>query len=313
MIISPGLPELRCEMSGEIEGRSILATGAKGMLGSYFDDRKVFKTDIDDLDIRDRTALEEIFCRLKPSTVLHLGAETDVDMCEDDKDHAFRTNSIGTQNVVQACKRHGTELAYISTGSIFFSTEARLFTEYDTPDPRSLYAASKYEGEKVIREHLSRYYIFRAGWMMGGVEKDRKFVRKVFVRMMEHGKVDVVDDKFGTPVYAKDMTSGIMTLIEDRKRTPMFGTYHLANTGLCSRFDMAVEMARIIHEKTGRSISVSRVSSDRFPLPAPRSTSEGIRNYKLELLGIDLMRPWQDALYDYMANELIPWYKSAAL
>lgn len=302
----------RGEMSGDLKDRIILATGAKGMLGNYFDSRKVIKTDIDDLDIRNRDALEETFDRLKPMVVLHLGAETDVDMCQDNEDHAFRTNSIGTQNVVLACKRHGAEMVYISTGSIFFSSEPKLFTEFDTPDPRSLYAASKYEGEKVIREHLSRYYIFRAGWMMGGVSKDRKFVGKVFTRMMEHGKVDVVDDKFGTPVYAKDMTSGILSLISDKDQAPMFGTYHLVNTGLCSRYDMALEMARIIREQTGKSITVSRVSSDQFPLPAPRSTSEGIRNYKLELLGVDLMRPWQEALRDYMVDELIPWHESTS-
>ena len=56
----------RGEMSGDLKDRIILATGAKGMLGNYFDSRKVIKTDIDDLDIRNRDALEETFDRLKP-------------------------------------------------------------------------------------------------------------------------------------------------------------------------------------------------------------------------------------------------------
>ena len=284
----------------------ILATGSGGMLGSYLDEDLVVKTDIDDLDIRDREAVDRILRKLKPRVVFHLGAETDVDMCEGDKDHAFRTNTIGTMNVALACRDADAELVYISTGSIFFSKTPRLFTEFDPPDPRSLYAMSKYEGEKVIREHLSRYYIFRAGWMMGGGDKDKKFVGKIFRRMKMNSAVEVVDDKFGTPVYAKDMISAMMDLVT----TGLYGTYHLANTGLCSRYDMAMEMGSIIQESLGKNITTSRVSSDKFPLPAPRSASEGIRNYKLELLGKFPMRSWKEALREYMETELIPsWEK----
>jgi len=44
------------------------------------------------------------------------------------------------------------------------------------------------------------------------------------------------------------------------------------------------------------------VSSDRFPLPAPRR-SEALRSVKLEALGLG-MRPWRDALREYVLTEL---------
>jgi dTDP-4-dehydrorhamnose reductase len=51
----------------------------------------------------------------------------------------------------------------------------------------------------------------------------------------------------------------------------------------------------------GRSdVTVEPVSSAYFPLPAARARSEMSRNYKLELLGMDKMRHWEDALKKYL-------------
>jgi dTDP-4-dehydrorhamnose reductase len=51
----------------------------------------------------------------------------------------------------------------------------------------------------------------------------------------------------------------------------------------------------------GRSdVTVEPVSSAYFPLPAARARSEMSRNYKLELLGKDTMKNWEDALKEYI-------------
>jgi dTDP-4-dehydrorhamnose reductase len=159
----------------------LLVTGAAGMLGSALvpalNQRggKVFATDlkpIDDeiefLDVRDYKKIEESVNKIKPDMVLHLAAETDVDKCELEPEHAFLTNTIGTQNVALACQKRNIVMVYISTIGVFYGDQFEPYSEFDTPNPVNIYGRSKLEGEKIVQSLLQRYYIVRAGWMMGG-------------------------------------------------------------------------------------------------------------------------------------------------
>jgi dTDP-4-dehydrorhamnose reductase len=76
----------------------------------------------------------------------------------------------------------------------------------------------------------------------------------------------------------------------------------MVNAGTSSRYDVAVAMCDIINRP---DIEIEPVSSAYFPLPAPRARSEAMRNYKLELLGLNSMRSWREALEEYMLEELM--------
>ena len=278
----------------------IFVTGANGMVGSYleevFSGGKLVLTDIDTLDVTDPVKVRNEIKKRKPEFVLHLAAETDVDRCEKEADHAYLTNALGTQNVALACQEAGAVMIYISTAGVFGGGKSEPYTEFDQPDPANIYGRAKWEGEKIVRFLLDRYYIVRAGWMIGGREKDKKFVGKIVRQFGEKDKILAVNDKTGTPTYARDLLEGIKKLIT----TGYFGLYHMANTGVCSRYAVAVEIGKILGKKT----PVEPVPSSVFPLPAPRADSEAMRNYKLELLGVHKMRPWQEALSEYLKNWL---------
>ena len=77
----------------------------------------------------------------------------------------------------------------------------------------------------------------------------------------------------------------------------------MANHGCCSRYDVALMIREVLERP---EIDVAPVSSAFFPLPAPRARSEAMRNFKLELLGLDAMRTWQEALREYLQTELMP-------
>ncbi len=278
----------------------ILATGAKGMMGGYlptvYGSDEIVITDIDELDVRDRAAVEAAIDKHRPSRVFHLAAETDVDRCEKEPDHAYRENVIGTLNVALACQKRDIEMVYISTVGVFGGIDkADLYTEFDTPSPVSVYGKTKLEGERVVQDLLKRYYIVRAGWMMGGgPQKDHKFVGKMAQLVYARDEIAAVDDKLGTPTYAKQLVANLRTLTE----SGYYGLYHCVNGGMCSRYDMAVEIAKYF----GRNVKVKPVSSAYFPLPAPRPRSEAGRNYKLELLGLNQMTGWREALRDYLGS-----------
>jgi len=288
----------------------ILVTGAAGMLGSSLcptlvrKGHMVFATDlipseaegIEKLDVRDFKQVEKQIGTIKPDIVMHLAAETDVDRCEVEPDHAYMSNTIGTQHVALLCQKVGLPMVYISTIGVFWGDNPEPYTEFDQPNPINIYGRSKLEGEKIVKNLLNRYYIVRAGWMVGGGPKrDKKFIGKIIKQLDEKKVLKAVNDKIGSPTYTIDFSKCLSDLIE----TGYYGLYHCTNKGYGSRFDVA---KRIVEYMGRTDVTVEPVSSAYFPLPAARARSEMSRNYKLELLGLDSTRHWENALKEYVIS-----------
>ena len=135
----------------------VLVTGAAGMLGAamtdalrHYDDYEVIATGRSDhgaaslaMDIGDWDGVMRTIEDNNPDLVMHLAAETDVDRCEREPDHAFAVNAFGTENVARACREYGAELVYISTANVFDGEKIEPYTEYDTPGSVNAYGRSK--------------------------------------------------------------------------------------------------------------------------------------------------------------------------
>ena len=130
----------------------VLVTGAAGMLGGDLCNElekvghNVLKTDInlieDDIKKLDVRNKEEVFSMIedfKPELVAHLAAETDVDKCEREIDHAYKTNTMGTLNIALACQKYNITMAYISTAGVFDGTSSEPYTEFHKPNPINVY------------------------------------------------------------------------------------------------------------------------------------------------------------------------------
>jgi dTDP-4-dehydrorhamnose reductase len=303
----------------------VLMTGCGGMLGSAVypafvrAGHDVVATDLVPrpapglpmslLDVRDYAAVRGTSLQSKPDIILHLAAETDLERCETDRDHAYLTNAIGTHNVALVASELGVPLVYISTAGVFDGTKGdEPYTEFDRPNPINVYGGSKYEGELIVRHTVARHFIVRAGWMVGGRERDHKFVAKVISQLRDGARVlHAVTDKLGTPTYTEDFAQNLLALVS----TPYYGLYHMTCEGAGSRLDVA----RAIVDYYGRSdVEVIPVSSEFFAETyfAPRPRSEMMRNYALHLRGLNLMRPWPDALRAYLDQAAFTLEPSAA-
>lgn len=295
----------------------ILATGAGGMLGSAMvpalvgAGHDVLATDIllfrDQpwgwqgpslryLDVRAADEVNAAIEGIRPDLVMHLAAETSLEVCETDPAAASQTNAMGTRNVALACRDADIPLVYISTAGVFDGDKDDAYTEDDEPNPINAYGATKLTGEHHVQDLLERYYVIRAGWMVGGGPKDHKFVARI-VNQLKAGAtvIHAVDDKSGTPTYAPDFSQCFLNLLA----TDAYGTYHMACEGQGTRFDVA----QVIVEELGcTDVEVVAVSSDYFKKEffAPRPPSEIMRNARLEASGLNSMRPWRIALKEYL-------------
>lgn len=291
----------------------VLITGCGGMLGEavypYFVQRfeNVLATDkasagpwCEILDVRDASAVKKVVQEFQPDLILHLAAETDLEFCETNAQTAEEVNATATRAIAELAQATGATLVYISTAGVFDGVKEGFYTEADQPRPIMVYGLTKFQGEEHVRSACRKHFVVRAGWMVGGGPlKDHKFVSKILDQIFEGRKtLHVVDDRFGTPTYTYDFAMNLFQLLE----TEAYGTYHMVCEGAGSRHDVAVELVKIC----GRpEITVEPVDSDYFKETyfAPRPRSEMMKNANLEKLGINRMRPWQEALAEYVTAQ----------
>lgn len=271
-----------------------IITGGDGMVGSYFNFG--IKLDHKTLDVTNSEEVRRAFYKYKPKAVIHLAAATDVDRCERDPDYAYLVNSTGTWNVAVAARRYGTMVIYISTVYVFDGNKNSPYVESDEPSPPNYYGVSKYLGEVIVESLLDEYLILRAGWMFGGGPiRDKKFVAKI-INQLGQDEIRAVSDVAGSLTSASDLASRVKEylLAPPKMNNNKDRIIHLFNEGVCSRYDIATAIVEIARSKT----RVMPVDSSYFKLDASRSHSD-----KMASNNGGTMRPWREALADYLRQE----------
>jgi len=287
----------------------IYIAGCGGMLGDAF--YNTFKKDCDlkctdiDLnedwlsycDIRDFAAYRADVINFKPDFLFHLGAFTDLEFCENHIDETYVTNTLSVENAVQIANELDIPVLYISTAGIFDGKQ-ETYDDWDTPNPLGHYARSKYMGEVYVEKHAKKYFVCRAGWMMGGgPAKDKKFIGKLIKQLNSGAKVfHIVNDKFGTPTFTYDFAATVKVLI----KTNYYGVYNSVCQGLTNRVEVAQELLAILGKTN--EVRIEEVDSSFFKTSyfAPRPDSERLLNKKLGLRDLDNMGDWKKSLKRYL-------------
>ena len=274
-----------------------LITGGNGMVGSYAD----FGTKLSkgELDVSNLSAVMTVAKKYRPKVILHLAALTDLDYCEKNPAEAYLVNSVGTYNVALTAREVGAKLVYISTAGIFDGQKKGFYRESDLGNPQNHYGHSKYLGESAVQNILNDYIIARVCWMFGGgPTKDKKFVAKIITQFYKP-EIKALEDSWGSPTYGKDLVGALKKLIAKDAR----GIYHLAGKGRGSRYDVA----KLIVQNMKSDVKVIPVKSSFFKLPAKRVGNEAL------ISKVKLMRPWREALVEYLETEWKPTLKKVTL
>lgn len=287
--------------------KKIFIAGANGMLGTTLQNivqnDGYLLTDIETTenikfcDIRNIGETAKIVREYKPEIIFNFAALVDLEYCETNKDDCYLTNTIASVNLFNLSRDLDIPYVFISTAGIF-GNDKEFYTEEDQPYPLSAYGKSKYYTEQLLlNQKYEKYWIFRAGWMMGGgPDKDKKFVNKI-MKKVKTGTKDlyVVDDKLGVPTYTKDFAKSIMRHIEEDLP---YGLYNMVSQGEASRYETAIEMNS--HLKLG--LNINKVDSDYYSEEyfAPRPYSEKLINDKLNKLDRNYMREWKVCLHEYL-------------
>ena len=247
----------------------MLITGAGGQLGVAL--REVFP----DADARTRDELDVTWpMDVETDLVLHVAAWTDVDGAEADPTGAEAVNVVGTRNVVAL----GAPVVYYSTDYVFDGRKGEPYVESDEPNPLGVYARTKLDGEREVREG----WIIRSSWLFGWTGKN--FVRTMLALGQERDEVSVVADQVGCPTYVGHLAEATRELLELSG-----GVWHVAAEGECSW----AEFARAIFDEAGLDCDVREITTEELGRPAPRPAYSVLRS---EREGAPRLPHWREGL-----------------
>ncbi len=181
------------------------------------------------LDLFDHAQLREKLGALDIDLVINAAAFTNVDLCETQREEAFRINAEAPRVLAEICRDKNARLIHFSTDYVFDGEQREPYKENDKAQPISVYGESKREGEKLVLQTQDRHLIVRVSWVFG---PDRpSFIDGMIKRARENDQVDAIADKFSTPTYTRDIAQMLPQFFDIDVPG---GILHFANSGECS-------------------------------------------------------------------------------
>jgi len=267
----------------------LLITGSSGLLGSKLvkaaRDHKIISTygtkpllsNSVKMNITDENEVFRVLGKFKPDVVIHTAAETDVDRCEIDKEHAWKVNANGTNNIAKACAEVNAKPVYVSTDYVF-DGEKGLYGEEDMPRPINHYGLTKLEGEKHVTK-INGHLIVRTSVLYGWHPWKKNFVTWVLNPLRQGKQIKVVDDHYNSPTLADNLAEIMLEAVENN----LTGLYHIAGRERISRFGFALQIARTfgLNSKLVKPIKMAELKA--WVARRPRDSSLRVDKVQREL------------------------------
>lgn len=267
----------------------VLLTGANGFLGYYLtqqllrkdhdviatgkgDCRLPFSADKNftyvSMDFTDPFEVHDVFAKYSPEAVVHAGAMSRVDECEQNQWQAYMANVEGTITMLLNAEERKSFFVFISTDFIFDGKQG-MYKEDDAPGPVNFYGKTKLEAEEAVKEYEYGWAIVRTILVYGKPCSGKDNILTVVKDKLEKGEeYRVVNDQVRTPTYVEDLAAAVISVIE-MKAT---GIYHISGEDILTPYEMALAVADYLH--LDKSL-IKEVNRKFFSQPAKRPLKTG--------------------------------------
>jgi dTDP-glucose 4,6-dehydratase len=198
-------------------------------------------------DISERRELSFVFSNARPGLVFHLAAEFGRQNGESYFERMWRTNVIGTQNVIRECIAHDSRLVFASSSEAYGRADLYARQEEDfkeewldrfAPEFHNQYALSKWTNERQIfmaaRNEELKAIVLRLFNIYGPGEfytPYRSVVCLLLYRLLKGLPVTVYENSFRSHLYVQDwaewvaqIAQGEILSVITRKASPWPGS-----------------------------------------------------------------------------------------
>lgn len=278
---------------------NIVVLGCNGMLGrdlmELFTYEKVNVRGYthEECDITDFDQVENILGSTcgSVSHVINCAAFTNIEMCEEQQEKAFKVNAEAVKFLSQVCLKEQIHLTHISTDLVFEGLKKEPYIEQDETNPLCVYGKSKLEGENHVKSLGGKGLVIRTSWLYG--KHGKNFIDTILNKLELAVRVKVTSEQIGSPTYTMDLANVIIQLVMNSKS----GVFHVCNKGYCSKYDFAVKAAQIMKFNTDYIIP-SKEEDMKLKAETPKFSA--LSTIRLEKTLPEPVRSWEEGLYQYL-------------
>ena len=269
--------------------KKILVTGSAGLIGtqivkdllnnnkevySCYNNNKPKLGILTHLDLSKKDDIINTMNNVNPDVVIHLGAVTDVELCEIDKELAKKINTTATEILALESEKHNSFFLYMSTDYVF-DGKVGMKTEKDEPNPINFYGKSKLDGENVLKKITTPNIIVRTSTPFGVHSKKISFPFWVKKNLELKKEIPVLMDQYTSPTYVPNLSKMIIEIIE-RKIT---GIIHLSGDTRISRYNFAICISKIFNLNK-QFIKLSKIEQMSWKAQRPIDSSLDVTKAK---------------------------------
>ena len=278
----------------------ILIAGAGGLVGQALTEHcinigdEVFALTRAEFDITDAANVLAVITRVAPDYVINCAAWTDVDGCETDPARCHAANAVGPATLAAASQSVSAGFLTISTDYVFDGTKPDFYTQRDDPNPLSVYAKSKLEGERLSQLQYARTIVVRSGFIFGSGGKN--FLSTVVDRVNRGETPKAITDAWGTPTYAGHLAVRLRELAD----LDLPAIFHVVNSGEGATFETFTRQALKLAGHDSRLLET--VTFDTLNRPAPRPRNSRLKCLFSEALNLKPLPHWEEGLRTFIES-----------
>ncbi|HWQ46907.1 MAG TPA: SDR family oxidoreductase [Longilinea sp.] len=175
----------------------------------------------------------------RPNVVFHCAAMAIVDSCENQPETARRINAEVPGEIADACRKNNARMVQISTDAVFDGVKGN-YSEADTPNPLSIYAQTKLDGERAVQSLNPAALVARVnffGWSLTG----QRSLAENFVTTLSDGKtMNGFTDVYFCTLYVRQLCKILVEMVDKG----LEGLYHTVSSQNMSKYEFGVAIAK---------------------------------------------------------------------
>ena len=224
-------------------------------------------------DITNEEEVKKIVSKENPDVIIHCAAMTNVDLCEDEIDLAYKINGDGTGYLAKAAEENDAKIIYVSTDFVF-DGNLGYYKEDEKVNPLGIYAKSKYDGEVQLQKYSSNWAIARVS-VLYGWHKRANFTTWVIDQLRQKNEINIVTDQINSPTLADNAAEAMFEIARQDKN----GIFHTAGNDAINRYDFTRKIADAFDLDDSL---INPTTSEKFVQKAPRPRDSSLNVNKVE-------------------------------
>ncbi len=216
--------------------------------------------------------------KAQPDIIIHAAALTDLELCEKNPELAYDVNVTGTKNMLKVAKKCRAKLVYVCTDYIFDGKKGN-YSETDKPNPMSVYAKTKFQGEEIIAKNYDNFLSIRTslhGWNPNPLKPS---LSSLIIDRAKRNENFFATDQISSLMFTNDLANILIELLQSEST----GIFNVASADSMTKYRFSLVVAGIFNLKTDLIKVTSLCEFEkRFSLVARRPQNTSLDVSKVE-------------------------------